>query len=405
MPGDLTFGARLRLHRVRAGMTRPVLGGLVGRSAEWVKAVENGRLAVPRLPMLLQLAQALGVTDLADLTGDQSVVPERLAYGQHPTVPAIRDAVQRYQLRPAAAQPHPLGTLRRRVELAWRAWHGSPTRRTDVGTALPALLTDCLDTARALDGIQRREAHAILAGVYELAQHTLVNAAEAELLWLVVERAMTAAQIADEPVALAGAAWTVGNLLRIGGRVDEALALVRDAADLLTPYLPDAPDDTLGMFGALQLHAAVTAVRAGREGDAWAYWDRADEAARRLPAGYSHPWTAFGRANVDLHAVSLTVDLWRSRDALRRAEAIDPLTIPSRERRGRLFVEIARGHHGAGERVASTHLLLRACDEGTDAVRYSPAARVIVDDLMGRPPRAVRSEVRRLAARLGLDPV
>ncbi|WP_280461235.1 helix-turn-helix domain-containing protein [Nocardia carnea] len=30
--------------RERVGMSRPVLAGLVGRSAKWLKAVENGRL-------------------------------------------------------------------------------------------------------------------------------------------------------------------------------------------------------------------------------------------------------------------------------------------------------------------------------------------------------------------------
>lgn len=29
----------------------------MGRSAEWVKAVETGRLQVPRLPMLLRIAR------------------------------------------------------------------------------------------------------------------------------------------------------------------------------------------------------------------------------------------------------------------------------------------------------------------------------------------------------------
>lgn len=138
------------------------------------------------------------------------------------------------------------------------------------------------------------------------------------------------------------------------------------------------------MWGALQLHAAATLARAGREGDAWAHWDRAADLARRLPAGYAHPWTMFSTANVDLHGISLTVDLWKSRDALRRAESVDPSTIPSRERRGRLFVEMGRGHHAAGERVAATRLLLRACDEGVDAVRWSPAAQAIVDDLRNK---------------------
>jgi hypothetical protein len=65
---------------------------------------------------------------------------------------------------------------------------------------------------------------------------------------------------------------------------------------------------------------------------------------------------------------------------------------------------MARGYHAADERIATTRLLLAACDEGVDAVRYSPAGRAIVDDLRERPPRAIREDVRTLAIRLGLDP-
>jgi hypothetical protein len=156
------------------------------------------------------------------------------------------------------------------------------------------------------------------------------------------------------------------------------------------------------MWGALQLHAAATAARAGREGEAWAHWDRANAVARRLPAGYAHPWTAFGAANTDLHGVSLMVDLWKSREGLRRAERIDPAAIASRERRGRFFVEMARGHHAAGDAIAAARLLLRACEEGTDAVRWSPAAQTIVEGLVARPPAAARDDVRALAERVGI---
>lgn len=327
MGSSSPFGQRLRQLRLRAGLTRPVLGGLVGRSADWVKAVENGRLLTPRLPMLLRLAEVLRV-DLVELTGEQSVPIAGFAHGWHPVVPAVRDAVQRYTvIRPDQA-PFPVAVLADRAVAAWRTWHTSPTRRTDVGTVLPALLSDCHDAAAAGEDTERRAAHAVLADAYRLAQHVLVNAAEPELMWLVAERSMNAARIADEPVALAGAAWTVGMVLRTAGRMDEALALVDEAAGVLEPSLPDAPDDWRGLWGALQLHAASTLARIGREGDAWARWDRAADTALRLPDGYAHPWSMFSGANVDLHGISLTVDLWKSRDALRRAELLDPATIP-----------------------------------------------------------------------------
>jgi transcriptional regulator with XRE-family HTH domain len=402
MVGDdsVPFGRRLRRLRLRAGLTRPVLGGLVGRSADWVKAVENGRLLTPRLPMLLRLAEVLRV-DLVALTGEQSVPIAGFAYGWHAVVPAVRDAVQRYTVTRPEEAPYPVAVLRDRAASAWRSWHTSPTRRTDVGTVLPALLSDCHAAAAILDGADRRAAHAVLADAYRLAQHVLVNAAKPELMWLVAERSMNAAHIADQPVALAGAAWTVGMVLRTAGRMDEALALVDEAATVLEPALPEAPHDWRGLWGALQLHAASTLARTGREGDAWARWTRAADTVRQLPSGYAHSWSMFSGANVDLHGISLTVDLWKSRDALRRAESLDPSTIPSRERRGRLFVEMARGHHAAGERIAATRLLLRACEEGVDAVQWSPAARVIVTDVQHKPPAVVRDDVADLVTKLG----
>lgn len=79
-PVPLSPGRRIRLWRERRGMTREVLGGLVGKSASWVKAVETDRLQPPRLPMLLRIAEVLHVRNLAELTGDQSM-PIRMFTG------------------------------------------------------------------------------------------------------------------------------------------------------------------------------------------------------------------------------------------------------------------------------------------------------------------------------------
>ena len=198
--------------------------------------------------------------------------------------------------------------------------------------------------ATPAEGADRRSASAVLSDVYALTQHEIVWASEAELTWTVADRAMTAAQEADSPVALAGAAWTLGMVQRSAGDIDGALSLARDATALLEPLMDDGSDDVPALSGALELHAATTCARAGREGDAWRYWDRASTIAQRLPDGYNHPWTMFGASNVELHAVSISADLSKSQEARSRAEQIDPEEIPSRERRGRLGVEIARSY-------------------------------------------------------------
>jgi len=77
---DLTmpFGKRLERARKQAGMSRPVLGGLVGRSADWVKSLESGRQLPPRLPLLLRLAEVLGVQEPLGLVGAQYWCPRRV---------------------------------------------------------------------------------------------------------------------------------------------------------------------------------------------------------------------------------------------------------------------------------------------------------------------------------------
>ncbi|MGY1436411.1 helix-turn-helix domain-containing protein [Streptomyces reniochalinae] len=57
----VAFGQRVRVLRVRRGMSREVLAGLVGRSASWVKQIEGGRLQMPKPPMVLRLAKVLRV--------------------------------------------------------------------------------------------------------------------------------------------------------------------------------------------------------------------------------------------------------------------------------------------------------------------------------------------------------
>jgi transcriptional regulator with XRE-family HTH domain len=290
-------GERIQTIRERKGMSRPVLAGLVGYSAEWLKGIESGRRLPPRLPVLIRLAEVLAVGDVAvlagsdmDLGGNTTIPISAFARIPHEAVPAIREAIRAPMLT-IAEQPQQVAALRQRTAEAWQVWHTSRTHRTDVGRVLPALIRDVRASTRQTSGQERRDAHAVLADLWALVQHVIVWASEPELIWVVADRAMAAAQEADQPAALAGAAWTYAIVQRSGGDTDAALTLALDAAGLLRDRLDDGDDEIRALYGAMQLHAATTAARAGREGDAWRYWDEADAVARRLPAGYHHSWT------------------------------------------------------------------------------------------------------------------
>lgn len=69
--GGKRTGERIEILRERRGLSRPVLAGLVGMSASWLKGIERGTRLPPRLPMLVKLAEALAVSDVAVLARDQ----------------------------------------------------------------------------------------------------------------------------------------------------------------------------------------------------------------------------------------------------------------------------------------------------------------------------------------------
>src|SRR5215472_4643139 len=94
-------GERIQILRERKGLSRPVLAGLVGRSASWLKGIEQGRRLPPRLPDLVKLAEALAVGDLTILAGidldignRQTLPVASFARIPHDAVPAIRDVVR-----------------------------------------------------------------------------------------------------------------------------------------------------------------------------------------------------------------------------------------------------------------------------------------------------------------------
>ncbi|WP_019548481.1 helix-turn-helix domain-containing protein [Streptomyces sulphureus] len=400
---DFSAGERIRRLRESRGMSRPVLAGLCGRGPDWLKKIEAGDRPLDSYTLLLRLAAALQLSDLSALTGGNERIAQPVPTGRlnHPAMPAIWAAVMNRSLV-ASAVSIDVSELQGRIDQTWRLWHTSAHNRTEVGELLPELIRDAERAASGLDGTERRAALVALSDVYRLTGQATAYVAPGELAWVVADRALSAAQQADDPAAIAVAAWNMGNILRETSYPEEALRTAIEASDLLRPHLDEAPEDWRGVYGALQLHAAVTCARGGREADAWRYWDAGHQVAKSLPSSYVHLSTVFGRANVDFHAVSVATDLRTSRQALALADDIDPDVMPSTERRARLWVEVARGHLQRGDVTAALHVMQRAHGIGTETVAYTPSARTAVAHLWRKAPKAFRAEASELASAVGV---
>lgn len=164
----LPIGRRIEWYRKRAGMSRPMLAAQVDRSAGWLKHVESGRLLPPRIDMLLRIAQALDVKDLADLVAGDVLPVELFAGARHDALASVQAALTDYQITPITRTPN-VAHISVRLDRAWRIRHASPDHRTQLGALLPGLIRDAQLAARTASAEGRRDARRLLSGVYQLA--------------------------------------------------------------------------------------------------------------------------------------------------------------------------------------------------------------------------------------------
>ncbi|MFI5793813.1 multiprotein-bridging factor 1 family protein [Streptomyces sp. NPDC051677] len=405
-----TFGQRVQRARVRTGKTRAVVAGLMDQSTEWVKAIETGRIGMPRLPKLLRLAHVLGIEDISELTGDERIAATTYTKAQHDDLPVMKRALTTYRLAADDREPESAEVLAARLRQAWKLWHASDRRtgprnavegnRSRIVGLLPSLLADTQNATRALEGADRRRALVALAETYHLAQLFLSFQPAPDLVMLTGDRAMTAAQDADSPRAIAAAAWYVNHVHRDAGEAAEARVELAEQAAVL---LPDQADpDHVARRGLLYLAVALSYAKTGQAGDAWRYWDKADAAARQLGDDYAHPWLMFGRGIVDGYAITMHNDLVQPGKALQVADSLELDRIPSATRRSYHLIETARAYGLVGERVAAVALLKKAYEESPETIEYNLHTRSVLPELVKSGPRMVRDDALVLARDLGV---
>ncbi|MFA4975828.1 helix-turn-helix domain-containing protein [Streptomyces diastaticus] len=398
----LAFGQRMEVQRTRRGMSRPVLAGLLGMSPSWVKQVEKGQIQMPRLPVVLRIAEVLRVRDLSDLTGDQTPSVDLFIGPGHPRLPAVRNAVNALTLNGDRPAPRP-AHLAARLATAWSARHKAANHRDVLGSLLPDLIRDAQLAVRQSDSAaERRATQAVLSETYSLAQFFLAYQPDSALLWRVAERGMVAAQESEDPHAIGVAAWLACEAHRDAAHFDAAETVAQEALEFLAGRRADGEPKVLAIAGALEAGAGFTAARRGDSGTAWGWWDRAKAAAEALPADYYHPITSFSVPIMGAHAVTLAVELHAGGESVRQAVAADVAAIPSRPRLARHRIEEARAYQLDGQAETALATLERAHHAAPETIRYNGyARRIVLEETESRSP-ARRRRAAALADQLGL---
>ncbi|WP_129307637.1 helix-turn-helix transcriptional regulator [Streptomyces sp. L2] len=400
----LKFGQRVQIIRERRGMTQTQLAGLIGISPHTLRKIENGQQKAPGLEMVLRIAEALRVRDLADLTGRPEAHVDLFAGPGHPRLAAVRAAIDSFPLM-ADVEPPSVRHLEARLHAAWKARHAAENHREAIGKLLPDLIRDAQVLVRHADSsADRRSAQALLSQTYSLSQFFVAYQPDASLLWRVAERGMVAAQESEDPHTIGVAAWLLAQAHRDSGarHFDAADAVNAEAVRFLEPLLPDATEDVLAIAGALQFELGYTAARRRETGAAWRHWDKANTMASRLPSGYYHAVTSFSQAIMGAHAVTVAVELHQGGESVRQAAMADQSVIKSRPRRARHRIEEARGYQLDNQRDTAVASLEKAFEAAPETIRYNGYAKTILLEEIESTQAARRRRAADLAAKIGL---
>ena len=363
---------------------------------EPVDALEDGL----KRRELLRTAATLGAAVmLPDWLG--RLAPRRA--GEPPEIAAVRDALMRYDSltvhSDTVGEPVPLPVLRQRVDRAWAAFQTS--RYSILGPQLPQLLAASQLTTRELDGDAKLRASGLLAETYQLAAILMLKLGESNAAWVAADRCILAAERAEDPLVVAAGARILAYAFLGAGHFAKAKELTVSAAGVLEPGLGRASPTHLSLYGALLLKGAMAAAYQGDPITSRALLNEAGSTARRLGGDANHFFTAFGPTNVGVHRVSAAVTLGDGGAAIQHAKAVHPVQLPVVERRAQYLVDVARGHGQTGGDDQALRALLTAEHLAPEEVRYQPAARALVAELLHRERAGRKQELRALAERVG----
>jgi transcriptional regulator with XRE-family HTH domain len=390
------LGRKIAAERRRRGLSQPELARMIDRSVAWVSQVERGVRKVDRMSVLETVAAALDVP-LAELAAEAPVVAA--VTEEPPGAGGLRLVLSgAHALRAMlnGRRVPAIGTLRTKARKAWDLTHAG--RYTDLTDLLSSLVPDLETAARAVPDSQRAEVFELMASTYQACSAALAKLGEPEAAWIAADRAMAAAERADNPMLVAAGAFRLVFVFLTARHYDQAEETARTAAGALWPVANDGNPQAMSLWGSLTLQRAVIAARMNDPDTAYDQLERASEMAGRLGEGHNEYNTEFGPANVRLYEIAVAVELGDAGRALRAAATVDTSGL-SAERQARMLVDVARAHAQRRQVHAAVTALRKAEAITPEQIRGHDLVRQLVSDLltMHDPPAP---ELRDLAGRL-----
>jgi transcriptional regulator with XRE-family HTH domain len=320
------IGKRVKRFRLRLGQTQADLAAALGRTQGWVSKLESGRIELDRVGLLNQLAAELHVhpNDLIGRPYQADAPAENL---WQVAASAIMRELRRYDLTvfdgPPRASTVMWGEMTRLHRLRDAAANVAILR------TLPDLMREVRAFAEVSTGHEQEEAFALYAVACKFA-HTPAHAlGHPELVAMACERTGWAASRSGDPVMPAVASWMRVWDMWATADWDDAMALSDVALGSLEDSWTAGEPLAVRAWGSLQLRAAVSAARANDGDETAARIALAKTAADRMaaetgPPVYDRHSLTFSPGNVQIHSVSVALEMGDQSEALRMNARTSP---------------------------------------------------------------------------------
>jgi transcriptional regulator with XRE-family HTH domain len=373
------LGRKIAAERRRRGLSQPELARMVDRSVAWLSQVERGVRKIDRMSVLESLAAVLDVP-LAELAAEAPVVAA--VTEEPPGAGGLRLVLSRaYALRAMldGRRSPALSTLRSKTRKAWELTHAG--RYTELTELLSGLVPDLEMAARAAGEDRQSDVFELLATTYQACSAALAKFGEPDAAWIAADRAMAAAERADNPLLVAAGAFRLVFVFINARRYGQAEEAARTAAEALQRVADQGDPQAISLWGGLTLQRAVIAAHVNDPDLAYGQLERARQVAARLGEGSNEYNTEFGPANVLLYEIAVAVELGDAGRALRAAAAVDTSGL-SAERQARMLIDVARAHAQRRQADEAVAALLQAEAITPEHIRGHTLVRQLVSDLL-----------------------
>lgn len=399
---DSTIGDRIRSLREFRDLTQEQLAVRAGVSLDTVKMLEQGRRQTARIDTVRKLARALDV-QLERLVG-QATVTQQLSEPGGGLI-ALRDAIQDYDHLPGIPTDQQIdedppgedawaNSVNAATSLYWTGGY------SELSATLPLLLRDGRAVVRETP---TERAWRQLALAYQLAACLATQAGHPDWAYTAVEKQLTAAARASDPLMEGMGVSTLSWVLLRQGRWEQAQDVASRKADALEPSFRATPNE-LAVYGNLLIAAATPAARRGEHDAAFELLARAEGAATISGSVRSYG-SAFSVVDVRTQKVNVALagEETRPAAALEFASDVHVEEISRPVHSAAYRVDVAQAQFQTGDWDGALVTLLEVEAEQPEWIRFQALAGVTVREMLETEQRR-NTPLRSLAARLGVEP-